>query len=130
MCCPEVKSPQRKTKKISPWMTPTILQKCKLKEKLYCEHLLIKNETSWGKYKQVRNEVTTLIRKAKINHNVSYLEKYKNDMKKTWLFITDIVGTSKRSDEKISNMGKSCEDFNKLADDFNKFFIDIVKKNS
>ena len=128
MCCPEVKSPQRQIKKILPWMTPTILQKCKLKEKLYCEHLLIKNETSWGKYKQVRNEVTTLIRKAKINHNVSYLEKYKNDMKKTWLFITDIMGTSKRSDDKISNLGKSCEDLNKLADDFNKFFIDIGKK--
>ncbi|RWS19569.1 RNA-directed DNA polymerase from mobile element jockey-like protein, partial [Leptotrombidium deliense] len=72
----------------------------------------------YNRYKKQRNCVTSLIRIAKMNHFDNLLVDCKNDPKKFWRILKEIVPTkSKSSDSKIADINKLNKDFVKTAYD-------------
>ena len=67
-----------------PWMNYEILEKIKLKNKLWSKVTKVKNCSRTQEYKKVRNEVTSLINKSKQDYYKNSFEKCKNDSKKIW----------------------------------------------
>ena len=128
----EIKFHKHKHKK-SRWMTPQTLQLIEKRDKLYIkslstnplseEHNAISEQLiSTGR------EVRKLIRENKTAFNKSELHKNKNDIKKTWGTITDILNKSKiyKAFPKIFHLdGHTIEGKSETASSFNNFFINI-----
>ena len=81
-----------------------------------------------GIYNRVRNKVSRKILKAKKDHNKSYFETHRNNIKKTWEGIRKIVNVKKPSDFSISQLnvkGKIVEDPVEITNNFNNFFANV-----
>ena len=83
-------------------------------------------------YKAYKSLFESLKKKSKKNYYTRRLENYQNDMKKSWDVIKEIIGGAKSTkgifpkriiihDQEISDQGK-------IANCFNKFFVDIGPK--
>ncbi len=81
-------------------------------------------------YKYFRDMLNRLIRKSKCNYFKDYFENYKNNAKKTWKGINDLLGkTSKKKSSKISiKIGERIVNNPKIvANNFNEFFTGIAQ---
>ena len=91
-CFPVAKIRLKQKKRITPWITRGIKKSSKRKQKLYekfLKHRIILNEE---KYKAYKNLFESIKRKSKKSYFSKKILQYKNNMKKTWSDMKEIIG--------------------------------------
>ena len=80
-------------------------------------------------YKDYKRLFETIRQKSRINYYNEQISKYKNDSKKTWTIMKEIIGKSKiRQDnfpQKIKLEDKEISTKQHIAEEFNNFFVNI-----
>ena len=114
----------------SPWMTNGIFKSISKKNKLYKKFLknpTHKNETDYKKYK---NKLNHVIKTAKKAYYEKQFVKYKNDTKKTWQTINEVLNRNKTRKnlpdtflQKSSN--NNVTNPQEIANKFNEYFVNI-----
>ena len=116
----------------NPWMTKGPLKLSKRKQKLYKKFMKKRSPRNENIYKAYKSLFESLKKKSKRNYYTRRLENYQNDIKNSWDVIKEIIGGAKSTkgifpkrmiidDQEISHQGK-------VANCFNKFFVDIGPK--
>ena len=78
------------------WLTDGLKKSIKVKNNLYVKQLKTGDNEHIEKYKKYRNRLNHLLRIAEKTHITQLLEKYKYDMKKTWMVMKDIVNKNNK----------------------------------
>ena len=121
--------------KQKPWITPEILIKINHRnslfkqKKIYPENIHLKQV-----YNKFRNSVNRDIKKSREKHYVNYFDSCKNNMKKTWKGINELMSSGKKSSNitQIEHNKELITDSKKIVDTFNNFFANVgpeVDKN-
>ena len=82
-------------------------------------------------YKKFRNKVVFETRKSRNDYYNNYFNTHKNNMKKLWYGIRSIINVSSKSGYCIPQLiqdGKEIDDPKKMANRFNKFFVNVSQK--
>ena len=117
--------------KRSPWMTNEIINKIKERDKTYKKLMKAKNDkyvNIKNKLKELNIELKRIIRQSKFNYYKDKFNKNKLDMRKTWNTINEVLNKTKDQkgvSENFNINGKTETDKTVIADQFNKYFIDI-----
>ena len=120
--------PNKRKDPIYPWITKGLLNSIKTKNKLYKECKKRPTERRITKFKVFRNKLHNLIRISKRKFYENKFQKSKNDMKKTWKTINNILGRKKNAliQAQFKNShGETISDPQLIANDFNDFFVNI-----
>ena len=114
---------------LSPWITKGLLKSSKRKQRLYdrfLKHRTYRNETQ---YKNYKNLFESLKLKSKNNYYSNLIIKYKNDIKKTWQVMKELLGKTKTTTnnlpKKIIVNNNEIKDKKAIAEYFNKFFVNV-----
>ena len=83
--------------KLRPWISKGILKSIKVRNSLYKQMAINNSPEITSKYKQYRNLIVTLQKRSKELYYKSFFEKNKNDIKKTWKGIKNILSVSKKN---------------------------------
>ena len=122
-----------KNSPVNPWMSQALLNSRKRKQLVYTRKLCRPTLHSIQQFKDFSNLYKTLCRAAKRNYYSAKIEKYKNESKKTWETLREVLGNvkdkSKTPEHFIENGNIIQGDFN-IASEFNKFFCNIGPKLS
>lgn len=114
---------------IKPWISNEIVKLIKKRQNYYI--LYRKNVISKKTYSNYRNFVTNEIRKVKKKYYVEKFNAVKNDIKKTWCIINDVLRSKARKKQntirKIIVNDVIHENPNHISNAFNDFFVDIGK---
>ena len=119
-----------KTKNLlSPWITKGLLKSSTRKHRLYDKFLKKKSFTNESKYKTYKNLFETIKHKSKKNYYTELITKYKNNIKKTWEIIKEVIGKTKLKNNLLPRrlIINGIESYNKqnIAESFNKYFSNI-----
>ena len=114
-----------------PWMTPGLIKSSKRKQKLYNKFLKNKSIINEQNYKSYKGLFEKVKKTSKQRHYSSILERYKNDIKRKWDVMKEIIGKSKIKTEclpksLIVNQVK-ITDQKEIADNFNKYYSNVGK---
>ena len=113
----------------SPWITKGIIKSSKRKQKLYEKFLKRKSPTNENNYKNYKRLFETIKKKSKANYFNERLNKYQNNIKKTWDVIKEVIGSSKSNSHSLPKrlVVNNVEVFNKkkIAEHFNKYFVNV-----
>lgn len=111
------------------WLTAGLKQSIKVKNKLYVnskKHPTIANICCYKKY---RNKLNGLLRKAERNHYDEVFTHNKNNLKKSWAIIKEVINKNKNKNKSISSKfvidNNIISDNNVIAETFNKFYVNI-----
>ena len=119
-----------KQAKHDPWITPDIITKAKIKSKLYKCKQINPSKSNSDKYKQFNNDFNKLKRTAKHTYYNNILETHKNDIKKTWVIINNVLGRKGPPQTPafmaFGNDKITCK--KSIANTFNSFFLDSVSQ--
>ena len=124
-------APLRKTRiklKESPWMTPSILQLIRNRDRLKHKAKKSKIQGDWDNYRKARNNVTTHIRRAKRNFISSKIESSVQDVKTVWKTLR-YLAPEKKSDAEATSI-KLNDNYirgQELSNEFNDYFSSIGK---
>ena len=90
----------------------------------------VKSERNKKRYDTIDKKYNKLILEKKKLFNRHRLEKYKNDVRKKWGVLNDILGRAKKSNRihSIYVKGRLESDSKRIADGFNDFFSNIPKE--
>ena len=118
-----------------PWITRGILKSMRVRDSLYKKLTnnkknLLENKNISDKHKKYRNLIVTLLRKSKENYFRSYFERNKENVKKTWQGIKNILSISKKkviSIDFLNYKGKTCSKNLDKANALNDFYTNIGK---
>ena len=93
--------------KQNPWITRGLLKSMRNRDKIYKQFTKetdpVKKHIFFTNYKQKRNLIISLIRRSKATYFASFFEEHKNNAKKTWEGIRDIVNISKKIVPRLPN---------------------------
>ena len=112
-----------------PWILPWLEDACARKNKLF--HNFVKNPSPENKTKYVKldNFCKKHINTAKIKYRKAYFEKYKDDSKKQWQMINELLGR-KRKSVSINKLTDCNGDISStpasIANNFNTYFSNIA----
>ena len=98
---------------------------------LYKDYIRCPSDNKLQKFKAYRNGLHGLIRKSKRSFYFNKFEQVKNNMCRIWKTINNLIGrTQKQSqtDRFKGNSGTIITDPNKIANEFNDFFVNIGPK--
>ena len=114
-----------------PWVTPGIKKSINRKNKLYSK--FHKNPTLFNEitYKAYRRNLNSILRQAKRDFYHSQLEQARDDVKKTWSILKDLIGTKgarARAPESLLINNISVSDPAQIAHEFNQHFSSIGRK--
>ena len=129
LCCPIRHKNISYKSFLKPWITAEILSNIKKRQNYLI--LYRQNKISRNEFTSFRNFVTNQIRSAKKEYFNNKFEKYKDDSKKTWQTINNILkpGNFNRTNDikKLIIDGKLYESSDEISDAFNVFFTNIGK---
>ena len=110
-----------------PWLSEGLKKSIKMKNNLYVKQLKYAGNEHKEKYKLYRNKLNHLLRMAEKRHITQLLEKYKSNMKKTWIIMKDIINkNNKPTDCKVFKQNnKLITDKVDICNGFNDFFINV-----
>ena len=119
-----------KTKDLeSPWITKGIKKSSKKKQRLYEKFLKKRTIESETEYKTYKRLYETIKKRSKKLHFSKLISKYKDNVKKTWTVIKDVIGKSKCTQnnfpKKIIHESKTITDSHIIAQKFNSFYTNI-----
>ncbi len=110
-----------------PWLTEALKVSIKTKNKLFAK--LQKTPTSENemRYKRYRNKLHHLLKITEKSHFQKLFEENKNNAKKSWDIIKDIIGRKKQitSNKSFMSGNKIIENDKEIANGFNKFFVNV-----
>ena len=121
----------RKKEPIFPWITKGLLKSINKKNKLYKHYLNSPSKERLQKFKTYKNKLNMLIRKSKRSYFYSKFEHAKNDMRKTWKAINNVLGRSQKqtSQSKFRDECGNCiTNSEDISNGFNDFFVNIGPK--
>ena len=121
--------------KQKPWITSSILQSIKLRDKLLKQFLKEKEHEARKeahlRYKIQRNSVVCMVRKSKMSFFNNYFLQYKHNVRKTWDGIKSIIKISKSRKcvpSVISDRyGSAAKTPSNVASAFNNYFSSVGK---
>ena len=79
-------------------------------------------------YKRHRNALTSLMRTTERRYNEDQLELYKNDLRKVWKIMKEVIGKtndSRKQDLEMFVDGSISKDPKTIVNAFNDYFVDI-----
>ena len=122
-----------KTEKISyakrlPWLTHTLRVSIEEKNKLSVKSMLAPTDVHLRTtYKNMKNELTSVLRNAELKYFSDQLELNKSDLSKSWKIIKDISGLNNTNSSNISLVinGNMTNDELLISNEFNNFFVTI-----
>jgi hypothetical protein len=118
------------------WITFAIIRSIKYRDSLYAKIKLtppdsIENIELTQKHRTYNSILKKLIRKCKSDYYFNKFDKYKGDIKKTWLTISELICKNNRKnyfDQNFLVGGKLISNIQHLADKFNEFFVSCGPK--
>lgn len=118
-------------KKISirkyPWITDKVCEVQKDRDRAYKKFAITKDNRDWVAYKNLRNKVTNTIRTEKRKHYNDRVDRCKDDSKKMWRTLKELLGSKKPATE------TSHVQFNSIRppeENFNNFYCDSIREVS
>ena len=125
--CPMVTKTKNRLKKADkPWCTHEL--KILIKEKNKVHSKFLRYPITYGDaYRRLRNQVNNSIRSHKKLYYQSKLNLYRNDSKKKWSVINELLGRKQGSEglDEIVVDGLSINDKQKITDEFNSYFHSV-----
>ena len=117
----------------NPWISSAIIKSIRKKHTLYKKYKSSNfNEEYGNKYKKYRNTLVTVIKNAKRLYYCNSFNYNKNDMRKTWETINELIGKSKNKnmdiEELIINQGgvdKIVTSGKDVAEELNNYFVTV-----
>ena len=105
------------------WLTEDLKRNIKIKNDLYCKYS--KRRTKQGElhYTQYRNKLTSILHKAEKQHYDNLFDANKNNIKKSWELISEII--NKKKPQNIIPKFTDNDDDKSIADKFNRFFVNV-----
>ena len=88
-------SAKENKQRLTPWITPTIISKINIKNKLYKKFIKSKNRETKHQFTQIKNEITSLTRKSKEEYYKKYFEKHDKNSKKYGMALRKLSTLSK-----------------------------------
>ena len=130
---PKIVKFNRYKHKLNPWMTNGILNSIKFRDKLYKKlKKLNPNSDAYSRaeinLKTYKSILQKSIKLAKLNYYGAQFEKNKNDMKRTWTTINEILNRTKKSVDFPKYFiidGQKITNKKSIADNFNTFFANV-----
>ena len=123
--------PQKKITKVTnrnkPWISENLKILIKEKNKLHKKYVL--RPLSFGdSYRALRNHTNNCIKVEKKRYYQNLLNKYKNNSKKTWSVLNELLGRRAGANEGaiLEVNGEETEDGEVIAREFNKYFSTVT----
>ena len=127
--CFPLKMTRKKYENRKPWLTIGLKESIKHKNKLFLIQKRNPTNENITFYKQYRNKLQSLIRNLEREHYKMLFEQNKNNLKKSWSIIKNLINKnakkSTRSSFKIS--GRVVKNPEIISNSFNEFYINIGK---
>ncbi|XP_072028290.1 uncharacterized protein [Amphiura filiformis] len=113
----------------TPWLNKDIKKNKTKRDYLHRKALRSNTSSDWEEYKQCRNEVTSMIRKAKETYCKQSVSQNAGDSKKMWKALNDILPhKASPSPSSITIDDEVCTSVNDIANGFNKYFTGVAAK--
>ena len=120
-------------RKLKPWINDDILLKISNENKIFKKYAKCKNiedkKNLYEEYKILKNEITFLTRSNKKSYYDKYFSKNKENLRKTWQGIKEIINIKSKNYNSISCISENnvnITDPTKIANSFNKFYVSIA----
>ena len=111
-----------------PWLTDGLRKSIKMKNKLYVKSKRCPSAQNTSYYKNYRNKLCRLLRKAEKRHYNELIERNKNNLKMTWNIIKEIINKRKKQNcqtkFKLSN-NQIISDKTMISEKFNDYFVNV-----
>ena len=119
--------------KLSPWITTGLIKSIEFRDKLYkrlksCPQDSPEHNRMEYNLKTYNGYLKQCIRTAKREYYVHEFTKYKNDIRKTWDILKDIINTKKSKSDfppYFTDLGIKISGSKTIADKFNEYFTKI-----
>jgi len=120
-------------KKVSPykkqksWLTIGLKKSISTKNKLYVKSIKHPSMQNKLDYKEYKSKLHRLLQKSEREHYDSLFSQYKNNIRKSWDLIKNVLNKGKRPTlpEVFCIDGNDCENKSLIANKFNKFYVNI-----
>ena len=122
-------SAKENKQRLKPWITPTIISKINVKNRLYKKFIKSKDRETHRQFTQIKNEITSLTRKSKEGYYKKYFEKHDKNSKKIWNGIKEIINIKQKSSSLpsiIIDKDKMLTNQKEIANHFNCYFSGIA----
>ena len=119
--------------KTKPWLTKGILKSINRRIQYYKKFMSTNNQKWYDLYKIYRDKINHLIRNSKSNYYKKYFNDYKQNGKKIWKGINELISEKKGNKSQNINLygkGQFITNQQQFADKFNSFFTTIGEKIS
>ena len=110
-----------------PWLTKEIKNCIKMKNKMYRNTKKSKNPDLEVVYKRFRNKVNKMMFKAEKDHYDKLICNSKNNLKKSWRILKDIINKKQQSGSKSRFLvnNRIVTDSKEICNGFNDFFVNV-----
>ena len=111
-----------------PWLSESLRSSIKIKNKLYHISKRIPCVRNITKYQSYKNTLSRLLKKAEKNHYRDILMANRNNMRKSWTIIKNVIGKYKKAAiQKTFKLSDGTTTKNKkvISEKFNEFFINV-----
>jgi len=120
--------------KREPWMTKGLLVSARNKNKLFKKCInKVKEHPHYKSYIRYKNLFNKVKRRAKQTHIHDVLNRYKNNMSKTWDFINRLIGKTPNKNSCIDLLrigGESITDSKEITEHFATYFANVGKNQA
>ena len=121
--------PTKRSTFLLPWYDAELQELNKEKNKTFKKYLKKKSLFSKHKFNKIRNKYNRELLKKKKNYYANTFEKHKHNIKETWKSINNLLGNNKKQlCSSLSINATSVQDFTKISNHFNDYFISIAKQ--
>ena len=93
--CIPIRYVKRKVNPSKPWLTEGLMKCIKVKNKLYKERVKSPSPLRIEIYKRYRNKLNSILRATEKGYFETLFQKNKNNLRKSWQIIKDIIGKHK-----------------------------------
>ena len=115
-----------------PWTSSGLLKSSQTKDKLHRKYILNDNsEVTHAKFIKYRNQFHKIKRIAKETYYRTLLERYKNDIRKTWGVVNILIGRTRNTNtiaDKFIIDDNDVTDPDVISTSFCKYFTEIGKQ--
>ena len=117
----------KSSKKLKPWISSAIKSSIRMKNKLYKKYHRIPtlyNEITYKSYRRILNRTITAAKKSYYNNA---LEEHKNNLKRTWQILKEIIGIPGKSEISKTFLINNNEetDATLIANSLNEYFVNV-----
>ena len=123
--CP-LKTKKGTNLKNKPWFTSDLKSMCKEKNSIHKKYL--KRPITFGaEYRRIRNSLNNLLKSRKKQYYKNLLFKYRNDCKKTWNVLNELLGRTKCDSLCTLEIdGEISENKELISNKFNNYFANVT----